>query len=440
MRKVLLILLLNCLTLISYAEDIMNIEVTADSEASGEGSAGQPIAIVPFGGVERPPQDIASVVSNDLYRSGKFAPMSTHLLPEQPSQASQVNFANWQTAGMPHLVIGRVQSNNTGDYIVEFQLFDTNSGTQLVGLSYNANLNNLRQVAHQISDEIYRALTNERGVFSTQITYVMAQKVGKRNNYVLYLADADGANPRTMLRSTEPVLSPTWSPDGQRLAYVTYDPVISAKGHRDKQMAVYIQDIRTGRRNRVSIGRGIHGAPAWSPDGTKMALTISENGNPDVHMLDLHTGKLTKLTNDTSIDTEPDWSPDGQSIIFTSDRSGQPQIYRMPVNGGQAQRITFKGSYNARARFSPDGRKLTLLHNGGGGYRIALMDLDSSQVKVLSRTSLDESPSFAPNGSMIIYGSGSSLAAVSIDGRVHQRLSVELGKEVREPAWSPFNN
>jgi TolB protein len=359
-------------------------------------------------------------------------------LPEQPTQASQVHFPAWQQAGMPHLVIGRVQGSAMGNYTVEFQLFNVNTGSQILGLSYNTTLNNLRQVAHQISDEIYKALTGERGVFGTQIVYVVAQKMGKQNQYVLYLADADGANPRTMLRSSEPILSPTWSPDGQRIAYVTYDPILSPKGYRDKQMAVYIQDIRTGKRNRVSIGRGIHGAPAWSPDGTKMALTISQNGNPDVHILNLRTGSLTQLTNDTAVDTEPDWSPDGQSIIFTSDRSGQPQIYRMSTVGSNIQRVTFQGSYNARARFSPDGRKITLLHNGGGGYQIAVMDLDSNRINVLSRTSLDESPSFAPNGSMIIYGTGSSLAAVSIDGRVHQRLSVELGKEVREPAWSPF--
>lgn len=441
--RIFILLLLSYFILVSQALAVIEIEITGTETDKDEGcpvSSGQPIAIVPFGGLERSPQDIANVVSNDLYRSGRFVPMPVPSLPEQPTQAPQITFSKWQTVGMPNLVIGRVQGGTMGGYTVEFQLFNVNAGTQTLGLSYTAGLNSLRQVAHQISDEIYKALTGERGVFSVQIVYVTLQKLGKQDNYVLYIADADGANPRTMLRSNEPILSPSWSADGQRIAYVTYDPVLSPKGYRDKQMAVYIQDIRTGKRNRVSVGRGIHGAPAWSPDGTKMALTISGNGNPDIYILELRTGVLTRITDDPAIDTEPDWSPDGQSIVFTSDRSGTPQIYRMSINGGEPQRITFKGSYNARPRFSPDGRKLALLHNGDGGYRIAVMELDTGQIKVLSKTSLDESPSFAPNGSMILYGTGTSLAAVSIDGCVHQRLTVEMGKEVREPAWSPFFN
>jgi len=419
---------------ITLAHAEIMIEITGGSEEGG-----QPIAIVPFGGLSHPPQDVASIVASDLYRSGRFSPMPVHLLPQQPSQASGINFANWQAVGMPHLVIGRIEGNSVGSYTVEFQLFDTYQGSQIAGFSYNASIKTLRQVAHQISDEIYKALTGERGVFGTRIAYVTVEKTrGLGNNYVLYLADADGANPRTMLRSVEPIFSPSWSPDGQRLAYVTYDTFMSPKG-RDKQMAVYIQEVNTGRRNRVSIGKGLNAAPAWSPDGTKLALTLSKDGNPEIYVLHLHNGALTRVTYNSAIDTEPEWAPDGQSLIFTSDRTGSPQIYRVSANGGDAQRVTYKGNYNARARFAPDGRKIVVLHNEGSGFQIAVQDLENGQLNTLSRTTLDESPSFAPNGSMVIYGTGSELAAVSVDGRVHQRLAVEMGKEVREPAWSPFN-
>lgn len=427
--------LFNYFTLLMSVHADLNIDIDVGAEEGG-----QPIAIVPFGGMARPPQDLASIISNDLYRSGRFAPMPVQLLPQQPTRTGDINFANWQSVGMPHLVIGRIEGNSVGHYNIEFQLFDVYQGSQIAGFNYNASIKTLRQVAHQISDEIYKALLGERGVFGTQIAYVTVEKQGrqKEGNYVLYLADADGANPRTMLRSNEPIFSPSWSPDGQRITYVTYDTFKSAKG-RDKQMAVYIQEVSTGKRHRVSIGKGLNAAPAWSPDGTKLALTLSKDGNPEIYMLHLHNGALTRMTYNSSIDTEPEWSPDGQSLIFTSDRSGNPQIYKISANGGDAQRVTFKGNYNARARFSPDGRKIVVLHNEGSGFQIAVQELEGGQMNTLSKTTLDESPSFAPNGSMVIYGTGSELAAVSVDGRVHQRLAVEMGKEVREPAWSPFN-
>ncbi|OQY56597.1 MAG: Tol-Pal system beta propeller repeat protein TolB [Candidatus Parabeggiatoa sp. nov. 2] len=423
--------LLSYIVLFSHVHAILTIDIIGGKEEGG-----QPIAIVPFGletGMPSPYQNIAKIVSNDLHRSGRFATMPVHLLPEQPSYSDQIRFRRWQAAGMPHLVIGRIAGGLTGGYTVEFELFDVSRRKPIIGYRYTADAKTLRQVAHQISDDIYKALTGKRGVFSTRIVYVTVLRRGLRTQYHLYIADADGANPRLMLRSKEPVLSPCWSPDGQRIAYVTY-----SKTKRTKNMAVYIQEIRTGRRTRVSARRGLNAAPAWSPDGKHLALTLSKDGNPEIYLLNLRTGALTRLTHHQAIDTEPEWSPNGNSLVFTSDRSGKPQIYRMSANGGKAQRLTFKGDYNARPRFSPDGRKLALLHGSGNKYQIAVLTLSSGKLDILSKTTLDESPSFAPNGSMIIYATGTELAAVSIDGRVRQRLAVDMSEEVREPAWSPF--
>ena len=430
--RIFILCLFSYFTLLNHAHAILNIDIVGGTEEGG-----QPIAIVPFAqkaGIPRPPQNIAKIVTNDLYRSGRFSPMPTHVLPEQPSLSNKITFSSWQDAGMPHLVIGRIAGGIVSGYTVEFQLFDVLRGKQIIGYRYTANTKTLRQVAHKISDDIYEALTGKRGIFSTQIVYITLQRRSKQTTYHLYIADADGANPRLMLRTTEPIFSPSWSPDGQHLAYVTYDNT-----KRGKRMAVYIQHIRSGRRTRVSAKRGLNAAPAWAPDGRRLALTLSQDGNPEIYIVHLYNRALARLTYHPAIDTEPEWSPDGKSLLFTSDRSGNPQIYRMSSKGGKAKRLTFKGNYNARPRLSPDGRKLALLHQHGNDYRIAVLNLDNGQLNILSQTTLDESPSFAPNGSMIIYATGSSLAAVSIDGKVHQRLAVDMSEEVREPAWSPFN-
>lgn len=408
------------------AQAILTIEITGGQEG------GFPIAIVPFGiqaGMPTPSVDMADIISNNLHRSGRFAPMARARLPAFPVDNAQVQFPLWQQVNMPYLVIGRIGGSATQGYSVEFQLFDVLREVQLLGLRYSANNNNLRQVAHQISDAIYQAITGERGVFSTRIVYVTVSKGSKSKVYRLQVADADGGNPKVMLESKEPILSPAWSPDGQSVAYVSFE---------GKRTAIYVQNVRTGRRNMVSASSGLNSAPAWSPDGSRLAMSLSKDGNPEIYVLNLRSNRFSRLTNSPAIDTEPDWAPDGNSLVFTSDRSGTPQIYQVSANGGTPQRLTFSGRYNARPRFSPDGSQLAVLHNGSGGYRIALYDLSSRQFNVLTRSSLDESPSFAPNGSMILYGSGRDLAAVSIDGRVHQRLAVDAGEEVREPAWSPF--
>ncbi len=408
------------------AQAILTIEITGGQEG------GLPIAIVPFGiqaGMPTPPVDMADIISNNLHRSGRFDPMARGRLPAFPVDNAQVQFPLWQQVNMPYLVIGRIAGSSTQGYSVEFQLFDVLREVQLLGLRYSANNNNLRQVAHQISDAIYQAITGERGVFSTRIVYVTVRRGSSGNIYRLQVADADGGSPQIMLESKEPILSPAWSPDGQSVAYVSFE---------GKRTAIYVQNVRTGRRNVVSASKGLNSAPAWSPDGLRLAMSLSKDGNPEIYVLNLRTNRFSRLTNSPAIDTEPEWAPDGNSLVFTSDRSGTPQIYQVSANGGEAQRLTFSGRYNARPRFSPDGRQLAVLHNGSGGYRIALYDLSNRQFTVLTSSSLDESPSFAPNGSMILYGSGRDLAAVSIDGRVHQRLAVDAGEEVREPAWSPF--
>jgi TolB protein len=409
---------------------ILTIEITGGSEQGTH-----PIAIVPFqlkAGVLPPPQDLPTIISNDLYRSGRFSPLPTHLLPEQPARAQQINYSRWQQISIPHIVIGRIFESVNG-YSIEFQLVDIYTREQIVGYRYQATTQTLRQVAHQISDQIYQALIGNRGIFSTRIVYVTVYQNGKNSQYQLYIADADGANPHLMLKSNEPIFSPSWAPNGEKIAYVTYD----TKG-RTKRMAVYIQDIQTGRRTRLAAYKGLNAAPAWSPDGNSLALTLSKDGNPEIYVMNLLTRTLTRLTNHAAIDTEPEWAPDGQSLVFTSDRSGQPQIYQISHQGGKARRLTFQGTYNARPRISPDGTQLALLHNGGNGYQIDLFNLETKQWRILTQTTLDESPSFAPNGSMIIYATGTELAAVSIDGKIRQRLAVNMSEEVREPAWSPF--
>lgn len=425
-RYTLLLLLL--LARSSYGD--LTIEITQGMEGA------IPIAVIPFGDGDAAgaaaPENIAAIVSSDLSRSGRFAPLPDRDLVSRPTDVSQVNYQTWRMLNVDDMVIGEVSPAGSGHYNVQFQLLDVFRGRQLIGYSFSASRADLRRVAHHISDLIYEQLTGEKGAFNTQIAYITTTGTGSKKSYTLQVADSDGYNPQTILRSSQPIMSPAWSEDGRQIAYVSFE---------NKAAAIYVQDVGTGSRRKVASFPGINGAPSWSPDGQHLALTLSQDGNPEVYVMDLKSKALRRLTNSPAIDTEPVWAPDGRSIVFTSDRGGSPQLYRVSAWGGQPQRLTFDGKYNAGADFSPDGSKLAMVHGEGGAYRIAVLDLASGQLRVLTDGTLDESPSFSPNGSMIIYateaGNRDVLAAVSADGRFRQRLSLQAGN-VREPVWSPY--
>jgi TolB protein len=411
------------------AHALLTIEITGGSEAA------LPIAIVPFG-VQgyAPPENISDIVSNDLASSGRFAPLEKRDLISEPHEGQQVNFQDWRLLRSEGLLIGKISSQDGENYQVQFQLYDVYKAEQLVGKRYNVPASGLRNLAHQISDIVYETLTGEKGVFSTRLAFVSEMKnADGSKRFALQVSDADGANPRTVLQSTQPILSPNWSPDGQQLTYVTFE---------NNKAEVYVQQLSSGRRNSVASFRGLNSAPAWSPDGKKLALTLSKNGNPEIYVLELASGNLSRVThNSQAIDTEAVWLPNGREILFTSDRGGRPQIYRVNADGGRAERVTFEGSYNASADISPDGRNMAMVHAVNGKFHIAIQDLQTGAVQVLTETTADESPSFAPNGRMILYATEQQgrgvLAAVSVDGRIKQRLG-ESGSAVREPAWSPF--
>jgi len=413
------------------ASAILTIEIT---EGAGQGI---PIAVVPFGwaGPGQPPQAIADIISSDLARSGRFVSLSRKDFVSLPTDEKDVVYKEWRVIKAEALVIGRIAPSGPGRYEIQFRLYDVFKQAQLAGFRYTVGAQVVRTVAHQIADLIYEKLTGDPGAFNTRIAYVTREKSSRPKEaiYKLQIADSDGYNPRTVVRSVEPILSPAWSPDGRRLAYVSFE---------SRRPKIYIQNLSDGRRELVSEFKGINGAPAWSPDGKRLALSLSRDGDPEIYVMDLASRRLQRLTNDPAIDTEPAWSPDGRYIVFTSDRAGQPQIYRMDSNGRQTQRLTFEGEYNARPSYSPDGQMLTLVDAQQGRFRVATLRLDGNALQVLTDTSLDESPSFAPNGHIILYatevrGRG-VLASVSADGRVRQLYRLEEG-DVREPAWSPYN-
>ncbi len=419
--------MLLAMLVMANAQAILTIKITRGVERA------QPIAVVPFAAPDSLPQALDAIVSADLAGSGRFAAMSLKDMPSRPHEFSEINFKDWRLLGMENLVVGRVASLPDGSYEVQFRLVDVFKGKQLAGYKIPVDARDLRLAAHRISDLVYEKLTGERGAFSSRIAYITVDRdsAGKRS-YSLQVADADGHNAATLSTSPQPLMSPSWSPDGQRLAYVSFE------GHNS---AIWVQDIRSGKRERLVHGPGLNSAPAWSPDGKYLAMTLSRDGNAEIYILHLAGGRLQRLTHNPAIDTEPSWSPDGDSIVFTSDRGGRPQIYIRDVLGGRARRITFEGRYNARPEFAPDGRSLVLVHQTDSGYHIAIKDLKGGGLTVLTDTRLDESPSFAPNGRMIIYATtgrhGAELATVSVDGSVRQRLAVQQG-EVREPAWGPF--
>jgi TolB protein len=392
--------------------------------------SGIPIAIVPFGGPQSG-ENIGAIVAADLSRVGRFKVLPQAQMTERPTSPEQVQFATWKALGQDNLVIGQVRQDG-GGLVAQFQLFDAVRGTQLLSYNLPFTAAESRKTAHRIADLIYKQLTGENGAFATRVAYVtVAGFSPKDRSYQLQVADTDGYNPQNIIKSKEPIMSPAWSPDGRMVAYVSFE---------NKKAAIYIQTLSSGDREKVSELPGINGAPAWSPDGSQLALTLSKDGNPEIYVMNVISRSLRRITEQLAIDTEPSWSPDGSQIVFTSDRGGKPQLYLVSATGGQPQRITYEGDYNARGVFSPNGKYLAMVHGNGQNYRIALMDLASKQLRVLTPGSLDESPGFAPNGSMVLYaahnGGAAQLFAVSFDGKVRQSLRID-GGEAREPAWSP---
>jgi TolB protein len=428
--KVIFKLLVASLLFVSLqTQAVLDIKITQGIEQA------LPIAIVPFSWSQASnvaPIDLTSIVADDLKRSGRFNVMDEQDLPQRPAEFDDINFNDWRKLGMENLLIGNLKLTSSGDYEISFRLIDIYRGKQIAGFKIPAKPNLLRRVAHQISDIIFEKLTGIPGAFDTRVAYITVKKNNNKKIHTLQIADADGYNAQILLESPEPLLSPAWSPDGRKIAYVSFE------GHNS---AIYIQDILTGKRERVAAFEGINSAPAWSPEGSRLAMTLSKDGNTEIYIMSLHSKSLHRMTNHSGIDTEPTWSPDGKKIAFTSDRSGGPQIYELDIRGGQPKRVSFEGTYNTRPDYSPDGKTITLVHAVNGAYRIGLLDLSSGYINTLTDAKLDESPSFAPNGGMIIYATtgvrGAQLAAVSIDGRIHQRLGLQQG-DVREPVWGPF--
>lgn len=395
-----------------------------------------PVAVVPFGwvgNVSDAPLDIAEVISNDLTRSGRFAPIAIRDMLQKPTEGVKVDFDDWSILGVEAVIIGRVTQTGANAYKVQFQLFDVFGRDQLVGYSMPASRGTMRRVAHRAADMIYEKLTGIKGVFDTKVAYVTAQLRAGKQYYSLIVSDQDGENEHTIMESTDPIMSPAWSPDSRRLAYVSFE---------GNKSSVFVQTLRTGNRSQVSSKAGINGAPSFSPDGRKLVVTLGGiDGNLDIYVLDINSRQTRRLTTHRAIDTEGSWSPDGRYIYFTSDRSGGPQIYRVSTNGGSVERITYEGSYNARPRLSPDGLKLAMVHNDRGNYRIAVLDMERDDLLILSTGRQDESPSFAPNSDTLIYatrqGRDGVLETVSADGLIRQRMASGQG-DVREPVWSPY--
>ncbi|WP_236994673.1 Tol-Pal system beta propeller repeat protein TolB [Granulosicoccus antarcticus] len=417
--------------LVAPAQAVIEIEITQGGENA------IPIAIVPFGwsGTGEVPEDVAAIVDADLHRSGNFAPLNRDDLVAKPVSGDVPRYANWRLSGADFLLIGGIRPAGDG-YVVEFQLYDVLQQSLMTGFNFQVTDQTLRSAAHQISDEVYEEILGIPGAFNTQISFVsVSGSVGDGDRrYLLQLADADGENPQTMLDSPRPILSPAWAPDGIRIAYVSFE--------NRTQSAIYIQDREKGSRIKMPPRTGINGAPSWSPDGERLAVTLSFEGNADIYVLQIDSGEFRRVTDSDAIDTEAVWRDD-ETLIFTSDRSGGPQLYEVSARGGRANRITFEGKYNASATVSPDGSSVAFVHGAGAGFQIGLLDRASGLFQTLTQGTLDESPSFSPNGQMIIYATEKNgrgtLGAVSLDGSVVQSLSLNDGGSVREPAWSPYS-
>lgn len=422
LKNAILTFLFCLMALIGKANAALDIEIVG-------GAAQQiPIAVVPFSQPAGQLDNLATVINSDLRRSGLFRAMETRGVTNQPHDLAEVKYPEWAALQAQALVIGKVEQQANNRLKVSFRLLDVLKQTPLAGLEYDVTPAQLRGTAHKIADAIYEKMTGEKGVFDTRITYIVKHS----HRFQLQVADADGGNPQTVLSSIEPIISPAWSPDGTKLAYVSFEK---------KKPVIFVQSLVTGQRQVLANFKGNNSAPAWSPDGTRLAIVLTYGANSQVFLINADGTGVRQLSHSNAIDTEPAWSPDGKWIYFTSDRGGSPQIYRMSTLGGDAQRVTFEGSYNVSPYVSPDGKLLTYIRREAGRFRVAQQELASGQVQILSETAQDESPSFAPNGRVILYATNLNgkgvLSIVSADGRTKQRLS-EAGGDVREPAWGPW--
>lgn len=414
------------------------LPIIAKAELTVEvvGGAAQqiPIAIVPFSVQASPTQiaqdNISTVIGADLRLSGLFRVLETRGVTSQPHTLSEVKYTDWTSIQAQALTIGTVESLPGNRLKISFRLLDVLKQNQLLAMEFNITPAQQRATAHRIADMIYEKLTGEKGVFATRITYVNKEN----GRYSLQVADADGFNAQTVVSSKEPLISPSWSPDGTKLAYVSFEK---------KKPVIFVQSLVSGQRIVLANFKGNNSAPTWSPDGTKLAIVLTYSANSQIYVINADGTGLQQISFSNGIDTEPEWSPDGASIYFTSNRGGGPQIYRMPASGGDAKRVTFEGAYNVSPHLSTDGKLMTFIKQTPAGFKVAVQDLATGQVQTLSDTSQDESPSFAPNGRMILYatsiGGKGSLAAVSVDGRVKQRLK-DTGGDVREPSWGSSEN
>lgn len=410
-------------TLVPSARAALTIEII------GGNSTQVPITVLPFGNQDRQRERISEVIQGDLLRSGWFRNQDAGVLSKPPTEPEEVDWRQMRGRGVENLVIGNVVERSDGRLAVRFRLMDAAKEAQRVGFSYTIAPAQLRATAHKIADVIYEELTGERGVFSTRICYVV--KAAER--FELQVADADGGNADFILAHKEPIISPAWSPDGTRIAYVSFER---------RKPIIFVHNLVDGNRIVLADFEGANSAPSWAPDGRRLAITLTRDGVAQIYVVNADGSGLTRITNSQAIDTEAAWSPDGSAMLFTSDRGGSPQIYRMPSTGGAAERVTFEGTYNVTPRWSPDGRSFCFIQRNSGRYNVAIQDVGSREAVLLTDGRIDSSPTFAPNGRMILYASEYNkrgiLAAVSRDGRVKQRIS-DSGGNVREPAWGPLS-
>lgn len=396
------------------------------------------IAVVPFGwqGGSALPEDVAQIIGNDLRNSGIFQPIAKQNMISQPAQPSEVIFRDWSAVGAQYILVGNITPSG-GRLQINYAVLNVSTEQVLVSGTVAGTTQQLRDLAHHISDQSYEKMTGVKGAFSTRLLYVTAERFSADNTrYTLQRADYDGARAVTLLQSREPILSPSFAPDGKRIAYVSFE---------QKRPRIFVQNIETGHREQLTNFDGLNGAPSWSPDGNRLAFVLSRDGNPEIYVMDMGSRQVRRITNHAAIDTEPFWGKNGQTIYFTSDRSGKPQIYKMNINGGGAERVTFVGNYNANPKLSADEKTLVMIHRQDGYtvFKVAAQDLERGNLRILSDSSLDESPTVAPNGTMVIYatrhqGKGVLMLA-SINGRVRLPLPSIQG-EVREPSWSPYLN